>query len=132
MTIFFFLDFIMWTVSGEQYKSSHHAFVPIPSYFIPLRPKYLSLPAVLHELSDIINFEYCRFHGVMVNVWFDALFALCMTNLLCRLLPSLMVENVPYQPRLSPAFTDYMRASCPRLVPLAAFVTEKCNKSVIS
>jgi len=59
----------------------------------------------------------------MANVWFDALFALCITNLLCRQLPILMVENVPYQPELSPPSTDYMSASCPRLVPLAAFVT---------
>jgi hypothetical protein len=60
---------------------------------------------------------------VMANVWFDALLALCMTNLLCRQLPILMVENVPCQPGLSPTCTDHMSASCPRLVPLAAFVT---------
>jgi hypothetical protein len=90
------------------------------------------VPAVLHELSDIINFYFCSVRGEMVNVWFDALFALCMTNLLCRLLPSLMDENIPYQPGLYRAFTDYLRASCPRLVPLAAFVTGKCVKSVIS
>ena len=110
-------------MSCTNHESPHHAVVPFPSYFIPLKPKYLSQPAVLHELYDIINFESCSVHVVMVNVWFDALFAPCITNLLCRQLPILMVENVPYQPGLSPTSKDYMRASYPRLVPLAAFVT---------
>jgi hypothetical protein len=110
-------------VSSTNHESPLFVFVPIPSYFIPLRPKYLSHPTVLHELFDIINFEYCSVYGVMANVWFDALFALCMTNILCRLLPILMVENSPYRPWLISASTDHMRASCPRLVSLAAFVT---------
>jgi len=110
-------------MSSTNLESPHHASVPIPSYFIPLSSKCLSRPAVFHELSNIINFVYCSVRGVMVSVWFDALFALCMTNLLCRLLSILMVENAPYQPGLSPTCTNHMRASCPRLVPLAAFVT---------
>jgi hypothetical protein len=67
-------------VSSTNHESSHHAFVPVPSHLIPLRPKYLSQPAVLHELSVIINFEYCSVHGVMASIWFDALFALCVTK----------------------------------------------------
>ena len=106
-------------MSSTNHESPHHAFVPFPSYFIPLRPKYLSQPAVLCALCAIINFEYCSVYGLMAN----ALFALCITNLLCRQPPVLMVEHIPYQLGLSPRRTDYLRASCPRLVPLAAFVT---------
>ena len=56
-------------MSSTNHECPHHAFVSCLSYFIPLRPKYLSQPAVLHELSDIINFEYGSVHGVMANVW---------------------------------------------------------------
>ena len=119
-------------MSSTNHESPPHAFSPQSPYLIPLRPKYVSQHAVIHDLSGIINFEYCSVHGVMASVWFDALFALCMTNLVCSWLPIVMVDNAPYQPVFNSARTNYISTSSPRLVPLASFITGPYTKSVSS
>jgi hypothetical protein len=54
------LDFITWTILGEEYSSSLCSLSPLPCYLVPLRPKYTPQHPILQQSQPTFLSQYKR------------------------------------------------------------------------